>query len=322
MATRSRQYLDWNLQNKANSEHRESGTNVDNTGFIILPPWVADKITLAGGNLTELFYGLTVPKVQSVEPSDPVAVAHMLMESTKSEINHEQRQAAADRVRWYLSEEDIADIGLFTYLLSDALHLVNPLSGLCHAHEFSALFPMRNVHMTRNTADGRWCKLGQVSINNGEDQANARIPPTPYSDFTYDVIDCNTYANKCGLQFEFNTSKGVSLDGICKYAYERITSICENIPERIERSGDVAKVYSDKGSIVCVPHMATVSNVAYMLSRFAPDDESKRRQVDGFNSAKERLLALIEQIVAERRRWVGTHGCARDGLVVLYTRQL
>jgi hypothetical protein len=57
-----------------------------------------------------------------------------------------------------------------------------------------------------------------------------------------------------------------------------------------------------------------------MSSRFSADD--KGQSAEQLSSAKERMLALIEKIVAERRRWVGTHGAARDGLLVLYTRQL
>ena len=350
MATRSRQYEDWQVRYNADHTNVEAtGTTDQNTGFIILPPWVADKIELAGGDLVDFFYGNDVPKVSTVTPAgalvgmvdtcvatrleldallppstsridrrrSPLPLDYSCDESR--ELNMQHREAAANKVRKYLSEEDIADIGLLHYLLSDALHLVNPLSGLCHSHEYAALLPLRNCYMTDTVADGRFCKLGQVVIHNAD--AYDEVTTCDH-DFTYDVINGNVDIDARGLWFSYDQAEGVPLEGICKYAYERITSICENTPERVNRSGGVAKVYGDKGSIVCVPHMATVLNVADMLSRFAPDDDIKRQKVEGFNSSKERLLALIECIVTERRRWVGTHGCARDGLMVLYTRQL
>ena len=350
MATRSRQYEDWQVRYNADHTSVEAtGTTDINTGFIILPPWVADKIELAGGDLVDFFYGNDVPKVSTVTPAgvlvgmvDTCVATRLeldaLLPSSTSridrrnspqtldyscdeshELNMQHREAAANKVRKYLSEEDIADIGLLHYLLSDALHLVNPLSGLCHSHEYTALLPLRNRYMTDTVADGRFCTLGQVVIHNAD--AYDKVPICDH-DFTYDVIRGNVDIDARGLWFTYDQAEGVPLDGICKYAYERITSICENTPERVNRSGGVAKVYGDKGSIVCVPNMATVLNVADMLSRFAPDDDIKRQKVEGFNSSKERLLALIECIVTERRRWVGTHGCARDGLMVLYTRQL
>ena len=343
MATRSRQYEDWQVRYDADHTNVEAtGTTDINTGFIILPPWVADKIELAGGDLVDFFYGNDVPKVSTVTPADvagmvllrkfaplppsmsrtgqrrsPLPLDYSCSDSSESTMQY--REASANKVRRYLSEEDIADIGLLHYLLSDALHLVNPLSGLCHSHEYAALLPLRNCYMTDTVADGRFCTLGQVVIHNAD--AYDEVTTCDH-DFTYDVIKGNVTIDARGLWFSYDQAEGVPLEGICKYAYERITSICENTPERVNRSGGVAKVYGDKGSIVCVPHMATVLNVADMLSRFAPDDDIKRQKVEGFNSSKERLLALIECIVTERRRWVGTHGCARDGLMVLYTRQL
>ena len=342
MATRSRQYEDWQVRYNADHTNVEAtGTTDINTGFIILPPWVADKTELAGGDLVDFFYGNDIPKVSTVTPADatgmtdngdaplppsmsrtgqrrsPLPLDYSCSDSSESIMQY--RKAAASKVRRYLSEEDIADIGLLHYLLSDALHLVNPLSGLCHSHEYAALLPLRNRYMTDTVADGRFCTLGQVVIHNAD--AYDEVTTCDH-DFTYDVIKGNVTIDARGLWFSYDQAEGVPLEGICKYAYERITSICENTPERVNRSGGVAKVYGDKGSIVCVPHMATVLNVADMLSRFAPDDDIKRQKVEGFNSSKERLLALIECIVTERRRWVGTHGCARDGLMVLYTRQL
>lgn len=345
MATRSRQYEDWQVRYNADHTNVEAtGTTDINTGFIILPPWVADKIELAGGDLVDFFYGDDVPKVSTVTPADaagmtdngdaplppsmsrtgqrrsPLPIDYSCSDSSESTMQY--REAAANKVRRYLSEEDIADIGLLHYLLSDALHLVNPLSGLCHSHEYAALLPLRNCYMTDTVADGRFCKLGQVVIHNADAYDKMLGLKASNHDFAYDVIRGNVRTGNQGLWFSYDQAEGVPLEGICKYAYERITSICENTPERVNRSGGVAKVYGDKGSIVCVPHMATVLNVADMLSRFAPDDDIKRQKVEGFNSSKERLLALIECIVTERRRWVGTHGCARDGLMVLYTRQL
>lgn len=342
MATRSRQYEDWQVRYNADHTNVEAtGTTDINTGFIILPPWVADKIELAGGDLVDFFYGNDIPKVSTVTPAAsagmtdngdaplppsmsridrrrlPLPLDYSCSDSSESTMQH--REAAASKVRRYLSEEDIADIGLLHYLLSDALHLVNPLSGLCHSHEYAALLPLRNCYTTDTVADGLFCTLGQVVIHNAD--AYDEVTTCDH-DFTYDVIKGNVDIDARGLWFSYDQAEGVPLEGICKYAYERITSICENTPERVNRSGGVAKVYGDKGSIVCVPHMATVLNVADMLSRFAPDDDIKRQKVEGFNSSKERLLALIECIVTERRRWVGTHGCARDGLMVLYTRQL
>ena len=181
--------------------------------------------------------------------------------------------------------------------------------------------PIRNKYMTDTTADGRYCTFGQVRVFNDPESLNGDLTGIPVTNmFSYDVIEGGYYTSQCGLSFEYHKAKGVSLDGICKYAYDRITNICENIPQRVCRSGDVVKVYGDKGSIVCVPDIATVSNVAYMSSRFSADD--KGQSAEQLSSAKERMLALIEKIVAERRRWVGTHGAARDGLLVLYTRQL
>ena len=345
MATRSRQYEDWQVRYNADHTNVEAtGTTDINTGFIILPPWVADKIELAGGDLVDFFYGNDVPKVSTVTPADaagmwdngdaplPPSMARVGRRKSpltldyscdgRYELSMQHREAAANKVRKYLSEEDIADIGLLHYLLSDVLHLVNPLSGLCHSHEYAALLSLRNRYITDTVADGRFCSLGQVVIHNVDAYDNTPETKTWEHDFTYDVINGNVDIDARGLWFSYNQAEGVPLDGICKYAYERITSICENTPERVNRSGGVAKVYGDKGSIVCVPHMATVLNVADMLSRFAPDDDIKRQKVEGFDSSKERLLALIECIVTERRRWVGTHGCARDGLMVLYTRQL
>ena len=352
MATRSRQYEDWWTRYSADhTDFNATGTTDKNTGFIILPPWVADKIELAGADLVDFFYGDDVPKTAVVEPARPHGCSDVInarhanlglppsmqlnpqlnatneLNASKAawwEIDENNRQLAADKVRKYLSEEDIADIGFLHYLLSAALHLVNPLSGLCHSHEYNALLPMRNKYMTKTVADGRYCTLGQVIVNNTDAHSEntnikARLNTFVYH---YDVIYGDVRTDSKGLWFEYYQAEGVSLDGICKYAYDRITDICKNVPDRISRTGNVAKAYGDKGSIVIVPHMSTVLNVAYMLSQYSLNDAEQHQNVEGLDSAKERLLALIECIVTERKRWVGTHGCARDGLLVLYTRQL
>ena len=346
MVARNRQYTDSEVRyNADHTDRNKSGTTDINTGFIILPPWVADKIELAGGDLVDFFYGVDTVGIGDVRPQQdtigryPTRKMNDLQPSMvrlssdgdgTEDISYsddtaarvqENKERIVNRVRKYLSEEDVADIGFFHYLFSDALHQVNPLSGLCSEYEYEALMPIRNKYMTHTTADGRYCTFGQVRVFNDPESLNGDLTGIPVTNmFSYDVIEGGYYTSQCGLGFEYHKAKGVSLDGICKYAYDRITNICENIPQRVCRSGDVVKVYGDKGSIVCVPDIATVSNVAYMSSRFSADD--KGQSAEQLSSAKERMLALIEKIVAERRRWVGTHGAARDGLLVLYTRQL
>jgi hypothetical protein len=58
MVARNRQYTDSEVRYAADhTDCNKSGTTDINTGFIILPPWVADKIELAGGDLVDFFYG-------------------------------------------------------------------------------------------------------------------------------------------------------------------------------------------------------------------------------------------------------------------------
>jgi len=70
MVARNRQYTDSEVRYAADhTDCNKSGTTDINTGFIILPPWVADKIELAGGDLVDFFFRCGYRRHQRRTPS-------------------------------------------------------------------------------------------------------------------------------------------------------------------------------------------------------------------------------------------------------------
>ena len=349
MAIRTADYSIWERRYNANYPHDEH-INVLSpnylSSFILLPPWVADKIELMGGNSAKL-----LPRhrnhIHTFSPSDGDSYdCPSLGDSKKGiknrgvsgrhkvkTISHYQYDAnqPTSRELHMLSGEDIVDIGLLHFVLAEAFNTVNHLAGLINCSYHRATSKHGDTPFIRtNTFSSTRCAIWEDGNNNKVYETSWKFGETTLYEMlgkTSDTAILDSFFEEVNVsenpmiaysksylngRFPFTIGKGVTRNDFLAYALKRLKNCCTEIPERIKRDSEIASVVNNQGVMSIIATRATVLNVVNMLLENREDVKVIREQ----------LLALLELVVENIRRWKQTQGVANQGLILLYTQLL
>ena len=323
MRRKSRSYADVILQCQAEEpDPRFVDLDASKKGFIMLPPWVADKIELAGYSLSNFFSDFSWGRSNCICPDD--ARRRNVTEVQYPENSNVAKQKAEEliaRVASTLSTEDIIDIGLWHYLFSEALHTINRYNGLVTDSQNKFLERARNKSAASWGNNGLFFTFGEVKVNS-----------TPLSeldevDYELDTLSCSMKV--FGHLFFFTPIKGKDYRDVVRHGLARVHGVSEGgIHGRVKRQGDIVSFGTAGASTIIVPSLATVLNVATLLSPIYFDTEdansgyAARLDVSEAVEAtiKEQIVVFMEEVLSELRRFRDNQEIARSGLLLMYSR--
>ena len=323
MRRNSRAYADVNLQCQAEEpDPRFVDLDASKKGFIMLPPWVADKIELAGYSLSNFFSDFSWGRSNCICPDD--ASRRNVTEVQYPENSNVAKQKAEEliaRVASTLSTEDIIDIGLWHYLFSEALHTINRYNGLVTDSQNKFLERARNKSVASWGNNGLFFTFGEVKVNS-----------TPLSeldevDYELDTLSCSMKV--FGHLFFFTPIKGKDYRDVVRHGLARVHGVSEGgIHGRVKRQGDIVSFGTAGASTIIVPSLATVLNVATLLSPIYFDTEdansgyAARLDLSEAVEAtiKEQIVVFMEEVLSELRRFRDNQEIARSGLLLMYSR--
>lgn len=336
----SNAHADESLQRQAEGpDPRFVDLDASKKSFIMLPPWVADKIELAGYSLSNFFSDFSWERSNYICPDD--LNRQGVTEVQYPEIRNVAKQKAEEliaRVGSTLSTEDIIDIGLWHYLFSEALHTINRYNGLVTDSQNKFLERARNKSMSSWGNDGRSFTFGEVKVNNApwvEDLyvsgAGNDVPASAADisevDYELDSLSCSMKVFDC--LFSFTPIKGKDYRDVVRQGLARVHGVSEGgIHGRVKRQGDVVSFGTAGASTIIVPSLATVLNVATLLSPiyFDPED-AKSVDAAPFDvseaveaTIKEQIVVFMEEVLSELRRFRDNQEIAQSGLLLMYTR--
>lgn len=288
----------------------------------MLPPWVADKIELAGYSLSNFFSDFSWGRSNCICPDD--ASRRNVTEVQYPENSNVAKQKAEEliaRVASTLSTEDIIDIGLWHYLFSEALHTINRYNGLVTDSQNKFLERARNKSAASWGNNGLFFTFGEVKVNS-----------TPLSeldevDYELDTLSCSMKV--FGHLFFFTPIKGKDYRDVVRHGLARVHGVSEGgIHGRVKRQGDIVSFGTAGASTIIVPSLATVLNVATLLSPIYFDTEdansgyAARLDLSEAVEAtiKEQIVVFMEEVLSELRRFRDNQEIARSGLLLMYSR--
>lgn len=297
--------------------------------FIMLPPWVADKIELSGFSLSNFFADLSWERQNEISPSiSYINDVEFLKHQSQGGPFSEARERQLNKLAKTLSTEDVIDIGLWHYLFSEALHKLHKLNGLATEVENRFLIHQRNKSRSSSYNDGMTFTFGGVTIAN---KSHFEKGSSDYVvDYDQESLEATLLYGGAGPKFHFMPAPGVSHKTIVSTALNRIHGVLESgITDRVKRQGDVVSFSTVDSSTVIVPSLATVLNVATLLSPTgngmddgnvgnAAADPDMTRAID--TTIREQIVVFMEQILSELRRFSDNQEIARTGLFLIYSR--
>ena len=305
----------------------------------MLPPWVADKIELAGYSLSNFFSDFSWERSNYICPDD--VNRNGVKEVQYPENSNVAKQKAEElitRVASTLSTEDIIDIGLWHYLFSEALHTINRYNGLATDSQNKFLERARNKSMSSWGNNGSWFTFGEVRVNNAPWNENlyvngpgADVPAitTEFDEVDYELDTLSCSMKVFGHLFSFTPIKGKDYRDVVRHGLARVHGVSEGgIHGRVKRQGDVVSFGTAGASTIIVPSLATVLNVATLLSPIYFDTEdansgyAARLDVSEAVEAtiKEQIVVFMEEVLSELRRFRDNQEIARSGLLLMYSR--
>jgi hypothetical protein len=333
MRRKSNAYADVSLQHQAEEpDPRFVDLDASKKGFIMLPPWVADKIELAGYSLSNFFSDFSWGRSNYICPDD--ASRRNVTEVQYPENSNVAKQKAEEliaRVASTLSTEDIIDIGLWHYLFSEALHTINRYNGLVTDSQNKFLERARNKSVASWGNNGLFFTFGEVKVNStplSEDYF-VRTSATEFDEVDYELDTLSCSMKVFGHLFSFTPIKGKDYRDVVRHGLARVHGVSEGgIHGRVKRQGDVVSFGTAGASTIIVPSLATVLNVATLLSPIYFDTEdansgyAARLDVSEAVEAtiKEQIVVFMEEVLSELRRFRDNQEIARSGLLLMYSR--
>ena len=333
MRRKSNAYADESLQRQAEGpDPRFVDLDASKKGFIMLPPWVADKIELAGYSLSNFFSDFSWGRCNYICPDD--VNRNGVKEVQYPENSNVAKQKAEElitRVASTLSTEDIIDIGLWHYLFSEALHTINRYNGLATDSQNKFLERARNKSMSSWGNNGSWFTFGEVRVNNAPFPEDYFVltPATELGEVDYELDSLSCSMKVFERLFSFTPIKGKDYRDVVRQGLARVHGVSEGgIHGRVKRQGDVVSFGTAGTSTIIVPSLATVLNVATLLSPIyfdtedansvdaAPFDVSEAVEA----TIKEQIVVFMEEVLSELRRFRDNQEIAQSGLLLMYTR--
>ena len=132
-----------------------------------------------------------------------------------------------------------------------------------------------------------------------------------------------------GHLFSFTPIKGKDYRDVVRHGLARVHGVSEGgIHGRVKRQGDVVSFGTAGASTIIVPSLATVLNVATLLSPIYFDTEdansgyAARLDLSEAIEAtiKEQIVVFMEEVLSELRRFRDNQEIARSGLLLMYSR--
>ena len=132
-----------------------------------------------------------------------------------------------------------------------------------------------------------------------------------------------------GHLFFFTPIKGKDYRDVVRHGLARVHGVSEGgIHGRVKRQGDIVSFGTAGASTIIVPSLATVLNVATLLSPIYFDTEdansgyAARLDVSEAVEAtiKEQIVVFMEEVLSELRRFRDNQEIARSGLLLMYSR--
>ena len=335
MRRKSNAYADSKLQWQAEEpDPRFVDLDASKKGFIMLPPWVADKIELAGYSLSNFFSDYSWERNRVVSPADIGVDGVTVVEySKKNDDVEEKEKAMLTRVAKTLSAEDVIDIGLWHYLFSEALHTINRYNGLVTDAQNKFL------ERARNKSQPSWKNNGERFVFGSVELCNAAFPQDFVSkvkdvgDFArnmdYEIDSLACFMSPYGRLFTFVPTSGKDYRDVVRHALNRVYGVSEGgIHGRIKRQGDVVSFGTAGSSTIIVPSLTTVLNVATLLSpSYFGTEDANSGDAAHFDvseaveaTIKEQLVVFMEQVLSELRRFRDNQEIAQSGLLLMYSR--
>lgn len=334
MRRKSNAYADSKLQRQAEEpDPRFVDLDASKKGFIMLPPWVADKIELAGYSLSNFFSDYSWERNRIVSPADIGVDGVTVVRYPENNNVEAVEKAMLTRVAKTLSAEDVIDIGLWHYLFSEVLHTINRYNGLVTDTQNKFLERARNKSQSSWKNDGERFVFGAVELCNAafpQDVASMAADVTDFSrnmDYEIDSLAC--FMDQWGRLFTFAPTSGKDYRDVVRQALNRVYGVSEGgIHGRIKRQGEIVSFGTAGSSTIIVPSLATVLNVATLLSPsyFGTEDansgDAARFDVSEAVEAtiKEQLVVFMEQVLSELRRFRDNQEIAQSGLLLMYSR--
>lgn len=322
MRRKSNAHADESLQWQAEEpDPRFVDLDASKKSFIMLPPWVADKIELAGYSLSNFFSDFSWGRSNYICPDD--ASRRNVTEVQYPENSNVAKQKAEEliaRVASTLSTEDIIDIGLWHYLFSEALHTINRYNGLVTDSQNKFLERARNKSVASWGNNGLFFTFGEVKV---------KSTPTEFDEVDYELDTLSCSMKVFGHLFYFTPIKGKDYRDVVRHGLARVHGVSEGgIHGRVKRQGDVVSFGTAGASTIIVPSLATVLNVATLLSPIYFDTEdansgyAARLDVSEAVEAtiKEQIVVFMEEVLSELRRFRDNQEIARSGLLLMYSR--
>ena len=296
----------------------------------MLPPWVADKIELAGYSLSNFFSDFSWGRCNYICPDDVNRIGVKEVQyQENSNVAKQKAEELIARVASTLSTEDIIDIGLWHYLFSEVLHTINRYNGLATDSQNKFLERARNKSMSSWGNNGSRFTFGEVKVKNAPWGADVPTITTEPGEVDYELDSLSCSMKVFEHLFSFTPIKGKDYRDVVRQGLARVHGVSEGgIHGRVKRQGDVVSFGTAGTSTIIVPSLATVLNVATLLSPIYFDTEdansgyAARLDVSEAVEAtiKEQIVVFMEEVLSELRRFRDNQEIARSGLLLMYSR--